>query len=834
MMFLFIKMMIRQHIRRSAMIIFGIACSVAMMFSMIQMGDSINRKYKEMAMGTNRHDFHISNLTWEQAELLKEKWDEKKIEASGIGYSDYWDLGMRPEAFPQVTLELCAGTKGGFEEPGLRLHDGKWSEQPDEIVLEQYVCEMLGSGIGDEVTVVCDSLGTSYRFRIVGIMENSPILSSDGWQRGFMCVSFGFLYEAGLITPETEAHQVFVTINSDVDAYDSEKMLDYADESCQMLGALYGIDYWESMHRVVAGEAGEEEAALLRKINQNVGTNSVKMENIQEYESQSQIGNALKGFVVLIAVALVFLIFNSMYLTIAENTRELGMLRCIGMDYRQTGLIIFAENICYCLIGYWIGILFGNVLNQGVAGTILYYLAGDAVEIRQLGSSYLLTAVDILISFAFAFGLSIRKIFRLTPIEASKYNGLTVKNRKVRPMEKWSALRFAGRNIGRERGKSAIVMISMIFSMTVLLLVVNTVLSVKQPEKDPKSQFSDYEIYVPLNVIADVMDGIIPEAGVSDAEMAELRNTAGVEEVYAIGWSPFREDFIYSLKNDSLISAYTYNEAMFRWLLEQNGAAQLWEQSPDAICVVAGAYGEEKQEMLDEIEAAGAVAYRLESGKEGAINVAGVLHADYVPTDKGSGDGSVMLILTEKAAREVYGRNTYLDVMVKCGPDADDGIYREIAMIFAGNENVVCGSYEVGMEQEVKNGLSIIYVAALIAAATAVTAVLNMMIIMKANLVLRRKEHGIWRALGMHLRRLKGTIRIEILFMLLISYAVAMVLSFPLQRYLCGVMENFDPMKLLTGYLFVGIGSVLFVYLLVMSGLKFRGTHQIMADIKEE
>ena len=185
----FAKMMIKHHIKRSYMIILGIACSVAMMFCMIQMGDSIINKYKEQALGTNRYDFHINGLTKEQADWLKGELDKEEIEASGILYSDYCEMQMRLETFQKMELQLWAGTKGGFEEPGLRLREGTWCELPDEIVLEQYVCDMLGSQIGDEITVICNLSEDTYRFRLVGIMENTPILASSDWTRGFLCVS---------------------------------------------------------------------------------------------------------------------------------------------------------------------------------------------------------------------------------------------------------------------------------------------------------------------------------------------------------------------------------------------------------------------------------------------------------------------------------------------------------------------------------------------------------------------------------------------------------------------------------------------------------------------
>ncbi|MCM1500248.1 MAG: hypothetical protein NC124_17435 [Clostridium sp.] len=83
-MFIFTKMIVKHHIKRSGPMILGIACSAAMMFCMIRMGDSINTQYKEQAMGTNRYDFQIEGLTEAQAELLREELEQEDIEAVGF------------------------------------------------------------------------------------------------------------------------------------------------------------------------------------------------------------------------------------------------------------------------------------------------------------------------------------------------------------------------------------------------------------------------------------------------------------------------------------------------------------------------------------------------------------------------------------------------------------------------------------------------------------------------------------------------------------------------------------------------------------------------------
>lgn len=831
-MLIFAKMLIKQHLKRSYVIIMGIACSVTMMFCMIQMGDSINNKYKEQALGTNRYDFHVEGLTKEQADWLKGEFDKEEIEASGIFYSDYCEMQMRPETLRKIEFQVCAGTKEGLEEPGLRLCEGRWCESQDEIVLEQYVCDILGSRIGDEIRVVCDSEKTSYSLRLVGIIENTPVLLSSDWTRGFLCVSLEFLYDTGLVLPEAEVHNLIVTVDSDVDAYDVETIYALETKARELLAEIYGMNYYDAIQKGMAGQNSEEEAEILRRIGRSVGTNHTKEENILEYGSQSEIGIALKAFAILIAVAMVLLIFNSMHLTIVENTRELGMLRCIGMDYKQTGLLIFAENFFYCITGYGIGMLFGNIVNQVFAKNILYYLTGEPVKIRQLLSSYLLTAAVVLASLVLAFVLSIHKMVALTPVEASKYTGAVIQNKKVRTMEKWSAIKFAGRNIRRERSKSIIVMLSMIFSMMILMLIVNTFGSVKLPEKDKKADFSDYEVYVPVTGIMDAMEGISP-ARIALSEIEEVKNVQGVEKCYAIGMSLDKEEVMLDT-NGNRIPNIIYNDDLFRWLLEENGKSALWEEGVDSVCVITGEFGQEDHKILAEIEETGAVAYGFKDGREGVINVDTVLRVDYRPECKGMGGEPLVLVMTEKCASEVYAKYCYVDLMVRCDADFNEEVYDTIAGIFADNAYALGGSYEVGMEPVIRNALSILYIAALIVIATLTAAVLNMMIIMKANLVLRRKEHGIWRALGMPLGELKKTLRIEILLLLSASCGMAVLLSFPIQWYLCDIIGNRNMAGIVGGYLGVGIVSVFSVYLLVMSGLKFRDTNQIIADIREE
>ena len=135
---------------------------------------------------------------------------------------------------------------------------------------------------------------------------------------------------------------------------------------------------------------------------------------------EEQVEQLVRLFYVLLALAVLVSLFgiaNTLALSIHERTRELGMLRAIGMSRRQVRTMIRYEAVITALIGAILGM---------VLGLIFATLMAEPLEDEGFSLSYPVGSLALLLVFAALAGVlaaigPARRASRLDVLEALQY-----------------------------------------------------------------------------------------------------------------------------------------------------------------------------------------------------------------------------------------------------------------------------------------------------------------------------------------------------------------------------------------------------------------------------
>jgi putative ABC transport system permease protein len=140
-----------------------------------------------------------------------------------------------------------------------------------------------------------------------------------------------------------------------------------------------------------------------------------------------QIGLSVFGAIAIIVGA--FLIYNTFAMTVVERTREIGMLRTVGMTSQQVMGLIMSESVILGIVGGALGVGAGILLARGLIRVMEMLLAQPVGVVHvPLGGLATSTVVGLGVTLL-ASGIPTLQAGRISPLEALRA--------RANPSEPW-------------------------------------------------------------------------------------------------------------------------------------------------------------------------------------------------------------------------------------------------------------------------------------------------------------------------------------------------------------------------------------------------------------
>ncbi|MHC1694129.1 MAG: FtsX-like permease family protein [Eubacteriales bacterium] len=176
------------------------------------------------------------------------------------------------------------------------------------------------------------------------------------------------------------------------------------------------------------------------------------------------------------------LIYNVLYISIAKDIRFYGLLKAIGMTSRQISGSVYGQITRLCLIGIPVGLILSFAVSFLLIPALLtsFLTAGDiatGVSVSFHPIIYIGAALFALLTAYIGAARPARYAARISPVEAVRYAGVSVRGTRKRGSVFGSPARMALRNVLRRRKQAVLAFLSLFFGLTTFMIVTTVVKS---------------------------------------------------------------------------------------------------------------------------------------------------------------------------------------------------------------------------------------------------------------------------------------------------------------------------------------------------------------------
>ena len=617
------------------------------------------REQQAIALGGNRY---ATFLQMDANQLHAIQQDER---LSYVGASIY--LGsMELTSSLNLGLTEYQEDNASIYPSSTKIKEGKLPQAPMEIALPEDVLKYLGidGNIGDKISLslekslrhnIADNYSYTAEFVLTGILESNYL----GYVSGTVT---GIVGEGTAMQLLPKSHIYYNVDIRTADKRTFQPVVDDINKKLQIheLDTSYNIVYLNAMG--ISYTTDSEDA-------NDTGFSFMAVAGI------------LVAFLILLAAGLV--IYNILKISVSKRMKEYGTLRAIGGEKGQLYQIVVIEVILLCVIGIPIGMLLGSLSASGIlaAATGLIspelFLVQNATELQALiAENSSLKVISLIISGAITLAFAMfaalpaaRSAAKVSPIMAMSGNNLKIRRRKRRAkkIRNFEAY-YARLNLKRNKGRTAITVLSLIMSITVFIALQGFTTILNAASALQGSHLGDYQI-------------TNENVGFSEDALVELRENEAVKSVAAIQFSLYEQneagqldgiDIGFPLKPGETFQVVGLNDEYWDYFISSEMSADQLEQLKSGnACVVRNpipvSYGDGQLEFTS-IEA-GSTIYVAGTDLEVLKTLDG--YDGYLGIGNGGFTNGVQVIVDDSIYEQLTGKNTYSEFLPTLNAGAD-------------------------------------------------------------------------------------------------------------------------------------------------------------------
>lgn len=183
---------------------------------------------------------------------------------------------------------------------------------------------------------------------------------------------------------------------------------------------------------------------------------------------------AIVAFLALVIFTGYLIIYNIFQISVTGDIRFYGLLKTIGVTPRQLKRIIRQQALFLCVVGIPVGLLLGYVVGAALTPVVMARTT-LGVGVSTVSTSPLIffaSALFALITVLLSCSRPGKIASKVSPVEATKYTEIVRSKKKHRTTRGAKVHQMAFANLGRNKRKTVLVVISLSLSVVLLNILV--------------------------------------------------------------------------------------------------------------------------------------------------------------------------------------------------------------------------------------------------------------------------------------------------------------------------------------------------------------------------